>query len=58
MRGPSHWLGTVPTRDCVCRESRVYKSEMGFVVDIVEIVEVVVYLDGGELTFVNDVLVA
>lgn len=36
----------------------MYESEMSFVIHIIKVVEVIVDLDGGELAFVDDVLVA
>lgn len=52
---PSERLGSVPRREGVGGESRVNKGKVRGIKGVVEIVEVVVHLDGGELSFVNDV---
>ncbi|KAI3478074.1 hypothetical protein L1887_60005 [Cichorium endivia] len=53
--GPSHGLSTVPGGEGVGGESRVDEGKVGGVVDVVEVVVVVVHLDGAELTLVDDV---
>jgi len=58
MSCPSHGLCTIPTGESVSGETGVNERKMGFVVDIVEIVEIVVYLDRSKLTFIHNVLVA
>ena len=58
MSGPSHGLCTIPTGECIGRESRVNKRKVSFIVDIVKIIEIVVYLDRSKLTFINNIPVA
>ena len=53
---PSHGLGTIPTRECIRRESRVYKREVRAVQNMVEIVVIVVDLRGRKLAFIHNVL--
>ena len=53
---PSHGLCTIPTRECVRRETGVHKSAVRAVKDVVQVVVIVVDLGRGKLTLVNNVL--
>lgn len=55
VSSPSHWLSSVPRREGIGGETRMNKGEMGGVERMVQIMVVVVDLDRGELTFVDDV---
>ncbi|GKT49344.1 uncharacterized protein ColSpa_09525 [Colletotrichum spaethianum] len=55
--GPSQRLSTIPGGEGVGRETGVDKGEVGLVVSVDQIVVVLVDLDGGQLSLVDNVLV-
>ncbi|GFZ47935.1 hypothetical protein JCM24511_05682 [Saitozyma sp. JCM 24511] len=55
VSGPSHGLRTVPRGEGVSGETRVDEGKVRGVESVVQVVVVVVHLDGGELTLVDDV---
>ena len=56
MGGPTHGLRAIPTRERVCREARMYQSEMRAIEDMVQVVIVVVHLRRRKLALVDDIL--
>ena len=58
MSAPTHWLGAIPTRKGICRESRVNKGKMCLVMHVIEIVEIIIDLHGCELSFIDNSSIA